>query len=102
MTTMPITSIEPSAAIDVQALAIEIANDASVVLIESYAERSHLVSDRAIWDVSAVDALEVNDDESIDMVLADLQRAVKYLDMRGRIERPVVGQPNLVAIRSQA
>jgi hypothetical protein len=83
-------------------LALEIADDQCVVLIESYAERSHLVADRSIWDVSTVDALEVGEDESVDLVMADLSRAVHYLDLRGRIDRPVPGKPHLVAIRSQA
>lgn len=83
---------------DIQALAIEIADEQCVVLIESYAERAE--GRPGVWDVGTVDEQELDDENVVDMVAADLQRAVRYLAMRGRIERPVPQYPHLVTIRS--
>ncbi len=89
---LPLTVIEPVNT-DTQALAIEIADEAAVITIESYARKAAL----GLWDTSAADPAEIRD-ESIESVQQDIQRAVRYLDARGLIVRPLADRPQLVSV----
>jgi hypothetical protein len=82
---------------EVSVLAVEIADDAAVYTIERFADRAE-GHPPGVWDTRAVDQAEIDEVDIVDMIAADLQRAVTYLDLRGRLLRPVAGEPHLVTI----
>lgn len=81
---------------ELQALQQQIADQASITVIESYARRTY---HRGLWDVSLPDAEERTGALTLEGMAEDLQRAVRYLDMRELLKRPVPGQCNLVSIK---
>jgi hypothetical protein len=93
---MPITIIEATA-LNVHDLAIEIADEACRVDIECKAR--HCPSDfpAPVYDVSAAEAEWINDAEIIESNQRDLERAVRYLDARGLLYRPMPSQPQYVS-----
>lgn len=84
---------------DVFSLAREIADDASIYTIERFADQAE-GHPPGVWDVRTVDEREIDHDDIVDIVAADLQRAVVYLDMRGLLKRPIAGEPHFVSIGS--
>lgn len=86
---------------DITTLAHEIADDAAMLTIERYAERAE-GHPRGMWNVDVVDLAEIEEGDILDIIVADLKRAVVYLDARGRLLRPVQGQEHLVKIAGVA
>lgn len=93
-------SVPPSSLLQLQQ---EIADECARTDLECKARSVHLVGQPTrppMYDVSQMEAEWHNDAEIIQSNQRDLVRAVHYLDLRGLLTRPIVGQPNIVAIGS--
>lgn len=62
--------------------------------IETYAQRAASTASQQLWDVSDVDAGEVED---VAAARRELGEAVLYLESRCLVRRPVPGYPQFIA-----
>jgi hypothetical protein len=93
---MPITSIEV-AALNVHDLAIEIADEACRVDIECFALSVPSDFSAPVYDTTALEPGHLNDAELQTADMEAIQRAVRYLDLRGLLVRPMPSQPQYVS-----
>jgi hypothetical protein len=85
-----------------QSIAIEIADDYARSDIECKALGVISTYPHPVYDVSAVEVGPINEPELIDAYRADVERAVRYLDLRGQLVRPFEGRPQFVSFGRQA
>jgi hypothetical protein len=93
-------SVMPSS---LQQLQQEIADECARTDLECKARSIDIVGQPTrppMYDVSQLEVEWLNDEEIVEANQRDVERAVRYLDLRGLLTRPIVGQPNIVAIGS--
>jgi hypothetical protein len=78
------------------ALAVEIADEASRLLIETRALEVPTNYGCPVYMVTHLDPHEAGPAEFHDSNLADLARAARYLELRGLLKRPLPSQPDCV------
>lgn len=95
-------TLDPSIARATQLLALEreIAEAAARTTIELFARKAPSNFPHPVWDVSEPDAGEVAD--RLFGAAEDLERAVRYLDMRELLVRPVADMPQMVSFKQGA
>lgn len=86
-----------------QKLQQDIADDYARFEIETkarYVSMPDRPVNQPLYDVSKLEPQDggMNDEENLESDRRDLARAVRYLDMRGQLLRPIAGYPNIVAI----
>jgi hypothetical protein len=80
---------------DVETLAIEIADEYTRADVECKALAAVTNFPRPVYDISQAEG--PGDPALIEAAMEDVQRAVRYLDLRGLIVRPFPGQPQFVS-----
>jgi hypothetical protein len=83
-------------------LAITIADESCRVLIETRARYCISTCPKPVYDVSALEPTTILDEEMDTADLEALRRAVRYLDLRGLLVRPVAGNPQYVSFAEAA
>jgi hypothetical protein len=83
-----------------QALAIQIADEYARSDIECKAVAAITNFPRPVYDISQAEG--PGDPALIEAAMEDVQRAVRYLDLRGLIVRPFPGQPQFVSFPDEA
>lgn len=88
-------SAVPTISTDIRDLEREIATSWSRVAIELYALQVPSNWPTPVYDVTEA-AAGYDDEEMLEQNKQEVERAVRYLDARGLLQRPFAGQPNLV------
>ena len=86
---------------ELQTLQRRLADAAAVTHIELFARRVPSTYVRDVYDVSSVDELEAIERDIVQLQ-EDLRSAVRYLDLRGLLVRPVKGHPQFVSFAKGA
>jgi hypothetical protein len=81
-----------------QSLAQQIADETCRTDIECKARSWPSNLSTPVYDVSELEPTGINDPDLIEADQLDLERAVRYLDLRGLLVRPIAGQQHLVSI----
>lgn len=82
---------------DVARMALEIADETMRTTIECKAARCLSTWPAPVYDVTRLEPGHITDDEIVQADRRDIERAVRYLDLRGLLVRPVAGSPHYVS-----
>lgn len=87
---------------DLHALEREIATEHCRVVIECYARWTPSSYPMPVYDVSELEDVGCREPDMQDSNRLELQRAVRYLDMREQLVRPIQEQPQFVSFKQGA
>lgn len=80
-----------------EALQRELADEYARVTIETKARYCESNFPAPVYDITALEDTRIDDPEQVSGDIEELQRAVRYLDLRGALVRPIAAHPEFVS-----
>lgn len=98
---MDAVTMQPCAADDMAQLQQEIADDHCRVVVETYCVRCPSDCPMPVWDTATLEN-PWRDDDMRQADQREVERALRYLDLRGLITRPIPGDRRYVSFLAEA